>query len=249
MYICRRNKIYTMKTIFHASNSRGAANHGWLNAKHSFSFASWYNPERTNFGALRVLNDDIVSPGAGFGTHPHDNMEIITIPLSGSIAHKDSMGNSSIIKTGEIQVMSAGTGIQHSEFNPDENEELRLFQIWIFPNKRNVVPRYDQFEMNTQAMKNNFLQLVSPNKEDEGTWIHQNAWIKIAEVDSNVEIVYSFNSKENGVYFMLIDGDVTINNQQLKQKDAFGVWNTDTVVLKANCQSKILAIEIPMDFD
>ena len=238
-----------MKTIFHASNSRGAVNHGWLNAKHSFSFASWYNPERTNFGALRVLNDDIVSAGAGFGTHPHDNMEIITIPLAGSIAHKDSMGNSSIIKTGEIQVMSAGTGIQHSEFNPDENEELRLFQIWIFPNKRNVVPRYDQFEMNVQAMKNNFLQLVSPNKEDEGTWIHQNAWIKIAEVDSNVEITYSFNSKENGVYFMLIDGEVTINNQQLKQKDAFGVWNTDTVVLKANCQSKILAIEIPMDFD
>ena len=238
-----------MKTILHTAESRGAANHGWLNAKHSFSFASWYNPDRTNFGALRVLNDDIVSPGAGFGTHPHDNMEIITIPLSGAIAHKDSMGNSSIIKTGEIQVMSAGTGIQHSEFNPSKDEELRLFQIWIFPNKRNVVPRYDQFEMNVQAMKNNFLQLVSPNKEDEGTWIHQNAWIKIAEVDSNVEISYSLNSKENGVYFMLIDGEVTINNQLLKQKDYLGVWDTDKVILKANSQSKILAIEIPMDFD
>jgi redox-sensitive bicupin YhaK (pirin superfamily) len=238
-----------MKTLFHSSDSRGAANHGWLNAKHSFSFASWYNPERTNFGALRVLNDDIVSPGAGFGTHPHDNMEIITIPLSGAIAHKDSMGNSSIIKTGEIQVMSAGKGIQHSEFNPNNDESLNLFQIWIFPNKRNVEPRYDQFEMDVQAMKNNFLQLVSPNKEDAGTWIHQNAWIKIAEVDNNREIQYTLNSKENGVYFILIEGEISIHNQILKQKDALGVWDTDTIVLKTNSQSKILAIEVPMEFD
>ncbi len=238
-----------MKTILHTAESRGAANHGWLNAKHSFSFASWYNPDRTNFGALRVLNDDIVSPGAGFGTHPHDNMEIITIPLSGAIAHKDSMGNSSIIKTGEIQVMSAGTGIQHSEFNPSKDEELRLFQIWIFPNKRNVEPRYDQFEMDIQGMKNNFLQLVSPLKDDEGTWIHQNAWIKIAKVDENTEIHYALNSKENGVYFIVIEGAISINNQILKQKDAIGVWDTDTIVLKSNSQSKILAIEIPMEFD
>lgn len=238
-----------MKTILHTAESRGAANHGWLNAKHSFSFASWYNPDRTNFGALRVLNDDIVSPGAGFGTHPHDNMEIITIPLSGAIAHKDSMGNSSIIKTGEIQVMSAGTGIQHSEFNPSKEESLNLFQIWIFPNKRNVEPRYDQFEMDIQGMKNNFLQLVSPLKEDEGTWIHQNAWIKIAKVDENTEIHYVLNSKENGVYFIVIEGAISINNQILKQKDAIGVWDTDTIVLKSNSQSKILAIEIPMEFD
>jgi redox-sensitive bicupin YhaK (pirin superfamily) len=238
-----------MKTILHTAESRGAANHGWLNAKHSFSFASWYNPDRTNFGALRVLNDDIVSPGAGFGTHPHDNMEIITIPLSGAIAHKDSMGNSSIIKTGEIQVMSAGTGIQHSEFNPSKEESLNLFQIWIFPNKRNVEPRYDQFEMDIQGMKNNFLQLVSPLKEDEGTWIHQNAWIKIAKVDEDTEIHYVLNSKENGVYFIVIEGAISINNQILKQKDAIGVWDTDTIVLKSNSQSKILAIEIPMEFD
>ncbi|MEY3238149.1 MAG: hypothetical protein RI883_2250 [Bacteroidota bacterium] len=237
-----------METIFHSANSRGAANHGWLNAKHSFSFASWYNPERTNFGALRVLNDDIVSPGAGFGTHPHDNMEIITIPLSGSIAHKDSMGNSSIIKTGEIQVMSAGTGIQHSEFNPNKDEVLSLFQIWIFPNKRNVEPRYDQFEMDVQGMKNNFLQLVSPNKADEGTWIHQDAWIKIAELDENTEISYALNSKKNGVYFMLIDGKVSIDNNILEQKDALGVWNSDTVQIKSKIKSKILAIEIPMEF-
>ncbi len=238
-----------MKTLFHSAQSRGEANHGWLNAKHSFSFASWYNPDRTNFGALRVLNDDIVSPGAGFGTHPHDNMEIITIPLSGSIAHKDSMGNSSVINAGEIQVMSAGTGIQHSEFNPNKDEPLSLFQIWIFPNKRNVVPRYDQFEMDVQAMKNNFLQLVSPNIEDEGTWIHQNAWIKIAVIEENTEISYTINSKGNGVYFMLIEGEISINKEFLKQRDALGVWDTETVSIIANKQSKILAIEVPMEFD
>lgn len=238
-----------MKTLFHSAQSRGEANHGWLNAKHSFSFASWYNPDRTNFGALRVLNDDIVSPGAGFGTHPHDNMEIITIPISGSIAHKDSMGNSSVINAGEIQVMSAGTGIQHSEFNPNKDEPLSLFQIWIFPNKRNVVPRYDQFEMDVQAMKNNFLQLVSPNIEDEGTWIHQNAWIKIAVIEENTEISYTINSKGNGVYFILVDGEISIDQQILTPKDAFGVWEVETVTIKSIKKSRILAIEIPMEFD
>jgi redox-sensitive bicupin YhaK (pirin superfamily) len=175
-------------------------------------------------------------------------MEIITIPLSGSIAHKDSMGNSSIIKTGEIQVMSAGTGIQHSEFNPNKNEALSLFQIWIFPNKRNVEPRYDQFEMDVKGMQNNFLQLISPNEKDEGTWIHQDAWIKIAEIDENTEISYALNSKKNGVYFMLINGEVSIDNDILKQKDALGVWNTDIVLIKSKIKSKILAIEIPMEF-
>ena len=152
-----------MKTIFHSENSRGHANHGWLNAKHSFSFASWYNPERVHFGTLRVLNDDTVSPGMGFGTHPHDNMEIITIPLEGAIAHKDSMGNSSTIQTGEIQVMSAGTGIQHSEFNPNDDKDLKLFQIWLFPNKRNVAPRYDQQKITVDEHPNEFVQILSPN--------------------------------------------------------------------------------------
>lgn len=237
-----------MKSIFHPANSRGDVNHGWLHVKHSFSFGSWYNPERVHFGALRVLNDDIVAAGMGFGTHPHDNMEIITIPLSGAIAHKDSMGNASTINAGEIQVMSAGTGIQHSEFNPI-NEELNLFQIWIFPNKKNVTPRYDQFEMNVAKMKNNFLQLISPNQNDEGTWIHQNAWIHMAEIDEKTSLNYTLKDPSNGVYFMVVDGEIEINNQQLNQRDALGVWNTTAVSITTKTKSKIVAIEVPMEFD
>lgn len=238
-----------MKTIYHSAASRGAANHGWLNAKHSFSFASWYNPDRIHFGALRVLNDDIVAAGGGFGTHPHDNMEIITIPLKGSIKHQDSMGNSSIIKTGEIQVMSAGTGVQHSEFNPSNTEALNLFQIWIFPNKRNVEPRYDQFEMDVKKMKNNFLQLVSPDIHDDGTWIHQQAWISIAELDENTTLKYTPRSIGNGVYFMIVEGTSRIGEQQLERRDSIGVWDTEAVDIHALSTLKVLAIEVPMEFE
>jgi redox-sensitive bicupin YhaK (pirin superfamily) len=236
-----------MKTIFHTENSRGHANHGWLNAKHSFSFASWYNPDRVHFGALRVLNDDIVAGLSGFGKHPHDNMEIITIPLKGSIKHEDSMGNSSIIETGEIQVMSAGTGILHSEFNPSK-EELNLFQIWIFPNKQQVRPRYDQFKMDVAKMKNHFLQLVSPLKEDEGTWIHQEAWISMAKIDSKTTLDYLLKKEGNGVYFMLVEGELKISGQQLKQRDALGVWDTTTVSIETSTDCTVLAIEVPMAF-
>ena len=236
-----------MKTIFHSAESRGHANHGWLNAKHSFSFASWYNPDRVHFGALRVLNDDIVTGHAGFGKHPHDNMEIITIPLKGSIKHEDSMGNSSIIETGEIQVMSAGTGILHSEFNPSK-EELKLFQIWIFPNKQNVTPRYDQFRMDTAKMHNHFLQLVSPTQADEGTWIHQDAWISMAKLEAGKQIDYSLKAEGNGVYLMLVEGEATISNQQLKQRDALGVWDTTTASIEVTKESTIVAIEVPMAF-
>jgi len=238
-----------MKTIYHSASSRGNANHGWLNARHSFSFASWYNPDRVHFGALRVLNDDIVAKGAGFGTHPHDNMEIITIPLSGSLKHQDSMGNSSVIKAGEIQVMSAGTGIQHSEFNPSHSEDLNLFQIWIFPNKRNVEPRYDQFEIDTFKMKDQFLQLVSPDKNDEGTWIHQNAWINMAKLESKKEITYNLHSSENGVYFMNVDGQFEINGQKLDERDALGVWETNNVEINVIKPGRILALEVPMEFE
>lgn len=237
-----------MKTEFHPSSSRGAANHGWLNAKHSFSFANWYNPDRIHFGALRVLNDDIVAGGGGFGTHPHDNMEIITIPLKGSLKHQDSMGNSSVIKAGEIQVMSAGSGIQHSEFNPSTTDEVNLFQIWIMPNKRNVEPRYAQFEMNTAKMHNHFLQLVSPDSDDEGTWIHQNAWIKMAEIDENSSLIYTPDSDKNGVYFMLVEGQVEIAGQRLGKRDAIGVWDTKTIEITATLHSRVLAIEVPMEF-
>lgn len=237
-----------MKTEFHPSSSRGSADHGWLHAKHSFSFASWYNPQRMHFGALRVLNDDIVEGGGGFGTHPHDNMEIITIPLKGSLKHQDSMGNSSVIKAGEIQVMSAGIGIQHSEFNPSETEAVNLFQIWIMPNKRNVEPRYDQFMMNAEKMHNHFLQLVSPDSQDDGTWIHQQAWIKMAEMDENSTLVYSTQSEKNGVYFMLVEGQIQIGDQNLEKRDAIGVWDTSSIEITSSQHSRVLAIEVPMEF-
>jgi len=189
-----------METILYPEKERGHANHGWLNAKHSFSFANWYNPDKINFGALRVLNDDIVAPKMGFGTHPHDNMEIITIPLRGKLEHKDSMGHTSVITTGEIQVMSAGTGILHSEFNASQREEINLFQIWIFPNKRNVTPRFDQIDINYAKAENNFLQLISPNADDEGSWIHQDAWILINKPSKGNDIIYPI--KKMGMVFI-----------------------------------------------
>jgi redox-sensitive bicupin YhaK (pirin superfamily) len=173
-----------MKTIVHKANERGHANHGWLNAYHSFSFANWYNPEKVQFGMLRVLNDDTIAAGMGFGTHPHDNMEIITIPFEGDLAHKDSMGNGTTIKSGDIQVMSAGTGIQHSEFNPNHNHHTKLFQIWLFPKYRNVAPRYQQITLDKSLEKNDFAQILSPNPDDAGVWIHQDAWFYLSDFDN-----------------------------------------------------------------
>ncbi|MGB1992707.1 MAG: pirin family protein, partial [Flavobacteriaceae bacterium] len=170
-----------MKTVFHPSDTRGYANHGWLEARHSFSFASWYQPDRLHFGALRVLNDDIIQGGMGFGTHPHDNMEIVTIPLKGDLEHKDSMGNSAVIREGDIQVMSAGTGVQHSEYNNSPDKEINLFQLWLFPNKRNVTPRYDQLPIRSLHQKNEFFQILSPSADDEGVWIHQDAWMHMLD--------------------------------------------------------------------
>ena len=194
-----------MKTTIHTANSRGHADHGWLNAYHSFSFASWYNPERVQFGALRVLNDDTVAAGMGFGTHPHDNMEIITIPLEGDLAHKDSMGNTAIIKTGDVQVMSAGTGIQHSEFNPNANLQTKLFQIWLFPKYRNVEPRYQQLTLDQSLQKNNFAQILSPNSDDAGVWIHQDAWFYLSDFDNGFSKKLSLKKEGNGFYIMNIE--------------------------------------------
>lgn len=237
-----------MKTEFHAATSRGHANHGWLNAKHSFSFASWYNPDRIHFGALRVLNDDIVAPSMGFSKHPHDNMEIITIPLSGALKHQDSMGNSSVIEAGEVQVMSAGTGVQHSEVNAKHNEEVQLFQIWIFPNKRNVSPRYDQVKYNEAELLNQFLQVVSPNPEDAGTWIHQQAWIHLSQLEEGKTLNYQVKQKGNGVYILNINGNFEIANQVLETRDAIGVWETESIDIKANKTGRLLLIEVPMEF-
>ena len=237
-----------MQAIFHSSESRGQADHGWLNAKHSFSFASWQNRERMHFGALRVLNDDIVAAGTGFGKHPHDNMEIITIPLIGEIQHEDSMGHKEIIRTNQVQVMSAGSGIYHSEFNSSKTEELKLFQIWIFPDKENLEPRYATINYSWENAKNNFLPLVSPKKENEGTWIHQNAWIHIIKIEKAQTATYTIKNKDNGVYIMLIDGFIEIDDKKMKDRDAIGIWETESVNIFSEVDSQLLLIEVPMKF-
>jgi len=236
-----------MKTIFHSEDSRGSANHGWLKAKHSFSFANYYNPERVNFGVLRVLNDDTIDAGQGFATHPHDNMEIITIPLSGDLEHKDSMGNSGIIRAGEIQVMSAGTGIQHSEFNANKNEDLKLLQIWVFPNKQNVEPRYDQISLKDLEKDNELFQIVSPNKNDNGVWIHQDAWFHMGNLKKSENQEYKLKSENNGVYVFLIDGKVKIGTHILNKRDALGISETKDFKIDVLEDSQILLMEVPMN--
>jgi len=236
-----------MKTIFHSDDSRGSANHGWLKAKHSFSFANYYNPERINFGKLRVLNDDFIAAGQGFATHPHDNMEIITIPLSGDLEHKDSMGNSGIIRAGEIQVMSAGTGIQHSEFNANKNKDLKLLQIWVFPNKQNVEPRYDQVSIQDLEKENELFQIVSPNKNDTGVWIHQDAWFHMGNLKKGYKDEYKFKVVNNGVYVFLIDGKVKIGTHILNKRDALAVSETNNLEIEVMEDAHILLMEVPMN--
>jgi redox-sensitive bicupin YhaK (pirin superfamily) len=235
-----------MQSIVHKSNTRGYANHGWLEARHSFSFANYYDPNRKNFGVLRVLNDDKISGGMGFGTHPHDNMEIITIPLEGALAHKDDMGNGTIIHEGDVQVMSAGTGILHSEFNANKDKDCKLLQIWVLPNKKEVEPRYDQISFDKNKMQNNFLQILSPNENDYGVWIHQKAWFFLGEFDEGMKKNYNLNLKENGVYIFLISGKISISNQLLESRDAIGVWETNEFDIHVIEKSKILIMEIPM---
>jgi redox-sensitive bicupin YhaK (pirin superfamily) len=200
-----------MKKVIHPANERGNANHGWLQANHSFSFASYYNPAKMNFGVLRVLNDDTVAPGMGFGTHPHDNMEIITIPTEGALAHKDSMDNEEVIYSGDIQVMSAGTGIQHSEYNASKVAVVKLFQIWIIPSQQNVTPRYQQITLNPADSLNQWQQIVSPNQQDAGVWIHQNAWMHIANFTEDKSVNYTVKNKGNGTYVLIINGEATID--------------------------------------
>ena len=232
--------------ILHEANTRGHANHGWLNAFHSFSFANWRNPDRDNFGVLRVLNDDTVAAGMGFGTHGHDNMEIITIPLEGDLAHKDSMGNAETIRTGDIQVMSAGTGIKHSEFNPNKNLQTKLLQIWLFPKQRNVLPRYQQISLNPLDSKNKLQQILSPNPDDEGVWIHQDAWFHLGDFDNEVTTTYIRKKAGNGLYIFIISGSINVDNQTLNEKDGLGITDFETIDIKAITNSKFLLMEIPM---
>lgn len=237
----------TKNTVLHLANTRGHANRGWLNAKHSFSFANYHNPERMHFGALRVLNDDIIAGGKGFGTHPHDNMEIITIPLEGSLQHKDNMNNGTIIKQGDVQVMSAGTGVTHSEFNAHKYDEVKLLQIWLFPNKKNVKPRYDQISLKSIEVKNSFYQILSPNQNDQGVWIYQQSWFSLGNFDKDKSNIYTLKKAQNGVYAFVIEGQVNINGQDLNRRDGYGLWNLKTIKVRAKKKSKVLLIEVPMN--
>ena len=235
-----------MKTIIQKAENRGHANHGWLNAKHSFSFANYYNPEQMNFGVLRVLNDDTIASGKGFGTHPHDNMEIITIPLEGELEHKDSMNNVGIIKQGEIQVMSAGTGVYHSEYNKNADKELKLLQIWVIPNARNVEPRYEQISIKDIEKDNTFFQILSPNKDDEGVWIHQDAWFSLGNFETGKLENYQLKKKTNGVYIFVIEGKINVENEELNTRDAIGIWDVENINLTSITKSKVLLMEVPM---
>jgi len=232
--------------ILYKSNSRGSADHGWLKSKHTFSFANYYNPERMHFGVLRVLNDDFVAPGMGFGTHPHDNMEIISIPLEGDLEHKDSMGNSAIIKNGDIQVMSAGTGIQHSEYNNSKNNPVKFLQIWLFPNKRNVQPRYDQLTLRKEERLGQFQQILSPDPNDAGVWIHQDAWFHIAQIEPGKELNYTLKKAGNGIYSFVLNGTIRIDDIELSDRDALGVWDTKELNYSAITSSQVLVMEVPM---
>ncbi|PTT35260.1 hypothetical protein DBR28_12425 [Chryseobacterium sp. HMWF028] len=234
-------------SVIHRADSRGKADHGWLLSQHTFSFANYYNPERMHFGVLRVLNDDKVEAGKGFGTHPHDNMEIISIPLEGDLEHKDSMGNTAVIRSGDIQVMSAGTGIMHSEFNKNSDKLVKFLQIWIYPKKRNVTPRYDQITLDKTKGHNQFQQILSPNADDEGVWIHQDAWFHLGTFDQNKETHYQIRKKGNGVYVFILKGSAEIGEEILEERDGFGVWDIQDINIKTiKDGTEILLMEVPM---
>lgn len=261
-----------MKTIKHKSDSRGSADHGWLQSRFSFSFAEYYNPERMNFGALRVINDDVIAAGKGFGTHPDQNMEIVTIPLSGALEHKDSMGNTSVIRTGDVQIMSAGTGVQHSEFNHSADEPVTLLQIWVLPDKKNITPRYDQKSFSLDDMKEKFLEIVSStvkspkgvegeapsgfaggggdvspyNRNAEGVWINQDASFRLGKFSKNNSVTHQIKSDDRGLYIFVIDGKIEVDGETLSKRDALGVWDGTEVKINIKENSFLLMIEVPM---
>ncbi|MCL4146675.1 UNVERIFIED_CONTAM: hypothetical protein GTU68_006892 [Idotea baltica] len=199
-----------------------------------------------NFGVLRVLNDDKIAPSRGFGTHPHDNMEIISIPLQGALEHKDNLGNGAVVQHGDVQAMSAGTGITHSEFNANSDQDMKLLQIWLFPNKKNIQPRYDQISVKGIAKHNEFYQILSPTADDQGVWIHQDAWFHLGEFDEDKTTNYKLNKIGNGVYVFMIEGTAEIQGQQLEKRDGFGIWNLSDFSIKASEKSRILLMEVPM---
>ena len=235
-----------MKTVIHTSDSRGHANHGWLDTYHTFSFGMYHDPSRMHFGMLRVLNDDFVIGGAGFGKHGHDNMEIISIPLQGSLAHSDSTGNEGVISTGDVQIMSAGSGIQHAEYNASETERVNFLQLWIFPKVRNINPRYDQMSLSQEDLQNQFRNIVSSERTDNTLWINQDAALYLGEFDIAKDIMHTLKSANHGVYVFVIEGSVTIGDITLNKRDGMGIYDIESVLMRIHEQSKILLIEVPM---
>jgi redox-sensitive bicupin YhaK (pirin superfamily) len=236
-----------MKTVLHKAATRGHASHGWLDSWHTFSFANYYDPERMHFGVLRVLNDDTVAPGMGFGRHPHDNMEIISIPLSGDLEHQDSMGNKQVIRQGDVQIMSAGTGIAHSEKNASDTAPVKFLQIWVFPNQKNVTPRYDQKTFTDADKHNKLITVVSPMGDSDGIHIHQDAWFSLGNLERGTEVVYKLKQEGNGVYFFLLEGEAIINDIVLNRRDGLGITETETFTIKADSDAQLLAMEVPMN--
>lgn len=239
-------EIKTMNTVLHKAATRGHANHGWLDSHHTFSFANYHNPDRMHFGVLRVLNDDVVDGGMGFGTHPHANMEIISIPLSGDLEHKDSMNNVAVIQQNDIQIMSAGTGIYHSEYNKNKDSKVNFLQIWVFPKAKDIEPRYDQIALKAEDRANKLQQIVSPNKDASGVWINQDAWFYLGTLKKGFTTTHPVNLKGNGIYAFVIEGDVTINGQTLNKRDGFGIWDTDNITIAADSDAELLLMEVPM---
>ena len=235
-----------MKTVLHTADSRGHANHGWLDSYHTFSFAGYHDPARMHFGMLRVLNDDTVAGGRGFGAHAHDNMEIISIPLSGTLEHQDNAGNHGLIRPGDVQVMSAGSGIRHSEKNHSATEEVRFLQIWLFPDQRNVTPRYDQQHFAAAGRHNQFQQVISPSADDAGVWIHQQAWFHLADFEAGHAADYQLKKPGNGLYVFVLEGTATVAGQPLQRRDGLGLWETDSVAIQADSATRLLLMEIPM---
>lgn len=236
-----------MKTILFKAADRGTADYGWLKPNYYFSFAQYHDPAKVHFGMLRVLNDDLVGGGGGFPTHPHDNMEIVTIPFTGALKHKDSTGGEGIIKAGDIQIMSAGTGVQHSEANASATEPVTLFQVWIFPKERNIKPRYDQKTFDINERKNKWQTVVSPIDADNALWINQDARFALANLDAGKEITYSNTFKGNGVFLVAINGKVEVNGQTLNNRDALGISESENFTITASEDAELLAIEIPMN--
>jgi redox-sensitive bicupin YhaK (pirin superfamily) len=234
-----------MKTILHKANTRGHANHGWLNSYHSFSFAEYNNPERHNFGALRVLNDDTVAKGMGFGKHPHENMEIVSIPLLGDLHHEDSTGRDEIIRQNDVQIMSAGSGIAHSETNANHDRDVKFLQLWVFPKERNIEPRYEQKTFKPEDRLNQVLTVVAPDDKN-AVWINQDAWFSLGNFSKDFTATYRLHKEGNGVYAFILNGNVTINDQQLEARDGFGISETNAINIKAGSDAEILLVEVPM---